>query len=91
MNPAKIGVRGEDEPMENKDEESVMIYQDFLIDPSVTVEQLIEDVGINIIDFIRFECGEQIEDVGVPVEVSQNSWLFKKKVVENMNFTSNSV
>uniref|UniRef100_A0A0V0G8V0 Elongation factor Ts, mitochondrial n=1 Tax=Triatoma dimidiata TaxID=72491 RepID=A0A0V0G8V0_TRIDM len=73
MNPTKIGIHGEDEPLENKDEESVMIHQDFLIDPSITVGQLIQDVGINIVDFIRFECGEQIEEVVDPVKVGQRA------------------
>lgn len=60
MNPNKIGVLGEDEPCENKDDETVMIHQEFLLDPNITVSQVISDVGIELIDFIRYECGQQM-------------------------------
>ncbi|XP_014247881.1 elongation factor Ts, mitochondrial isoform X2 [Cimex lectularius] len=58
MDPSKIGKLGEDEPLEDKDSETVMIHQEFLLDPSVTVGQLVEDAQIKIVDFIRLECGE---------------------------------
>ncbi|KAK9510931.1 hypothetical protein O3M35_005603 [Rhynocoris fuscipes] len=71
MNPSKIGKPDEDEPDENKDDEMVMIHQDFLIDPSITVGQVLEDVGLNIIDFIRYECGEQIVENVDPLKIKQ--------------------
>ncbi|KAL1124014.1 hypothetical protein AAG570_001784 [Ranatra chinensis] len=75
MNPVKIGVSGTDEPVENKDEETVMLHQDFLLDPSVTVGQLLTDMGIEIVDFVRFECGEPLnaEEENEPVKVSSQS------------------
>lgn len=38
--------------------EDGMLEQDFLLDPSVTVGQVATDYGIDVLDFVRFECGE---------------------------------
>lgn len=38
--------------------EDGMLEQDFLLDPSVTVGQIATDYGIDVLDFVRFECGE---------------------------------
>lgn len=38
--------------------EDGMLEQDFLLDPSVTVGQVAIDYGIDVLDFVRFECGE---------------------------------
>lgn len=35
-----------------------MLEQDFLLDPSITVGQVVTDYGIDVIDFVRYECGE---------------------------------
>lgn len=58
MNPVKLGEVGIDEPKENSDDETCMIHQEFLLDPEVTVGQVVSDIGIKMVDFIRFECGE---------------------------------
>lgn len=42
----------------NKNEEDGMLEQDFLLDPSLTVGQVANDYGIDILDFVRYECGE---------------------------------
>jgi elongation factor Ts len=63
MNPSKIGVTGKDMPASNSDEEKCMIYQEYLLDPTQTVAQFLADSGVSLVDFIRFECGEQL-DVG---------------------------
>ncbi|CAA9995533.1 unnamed protein product [Nesidiocoris tenuis] len=76
MNPTKIGVVDEDQPAENQDDETVMIHQDFLLDPSTTVGQLLEDNGIKPVSFWRYECGESIvqqQDSGEPTRVSQTA------------------
>lgn len=41
-----------------KVEEDGMLEQDFLLDPSCTVGQVATDYGIDILDFVRYECGE---------------------------------
>lgn len=69
MNPKKVGILGEDEPEPNKDEEITMIHQEFLLEPELTVGQFISDIGLQIIDFARLECGEVDENVEAPEEV----------------------
>jgi elongation factor Ts len=61
MNPSKIGVAGEDVPASDSDEEKCMIYQEYLLDPSQTVAQFLADSSISLVDFTRFECGEEVE------------------------------
>jgi translation elongation factor EF-Ts len=39
-------------------EEDGMLEQAFLLDPSITVGQVATDYGIDILDFVRYECGE---------------------------------
>lgn len=60
MNPVKLGVKDVDEPNENKDEETCLIHQEFLLDPSVNVGELLEENQIEIVDFQRFECGQSV-------------------------------
>jgi len=67
MNPSKIGVAGEDVPACNSDEEKCMIYQEYLLDPSQTVAQFLADTGVSLVDFARFECGEEL-DIGTSPE-----------------------
>lgn len=57
MNPKKIGSQT-DQPAKNADDEECLIFQEFLEDESVTVKEILEDGGLEIIDFKRFECGE---------------------------------
>ncbi|XP_069698470.1 elongation factor Ts, mitochondrial [Periplaneta americana] len=71
MNPNKIGVAGEDIPACNSDEEKCMIFQEYLLDPSQTVGQFLADSGVSIVDFARFECGEEL-DIGTSPEQQRN-------------------
>lgn len=59
MNPTKIGSK-DDTPSTDKDEESTLIHQEFLLDSDVKMGQLLEENGLEILDFSRFECGEVI-------------------------------
>ncbi|EZA62719.1 hypothetical protein DMN91_006622 [Ooceraea biroi] len=59
MDPQKIGNARVDEPHDNPDEEPCMIYQEFLLDPSLSVQQLLTDASAEIIEFARFEVGEE--------------------------------
>lgn len=61
MNPQKIGVLGEDIPASDPDEEQCMIFQEYLLDPSQTVTQILSETGVTVLDFIRLECGEEIQ------------------------------
>lgn len=60
MNPAKIGQKGIDEPNPVSDDETTMIFQEYLLDPSITIEQLLNDNQAEVLDFVRFETGELI-------------------------------
>lgn len=61
MNPTKIGDPNMDNPSTKSDEENIMIYQEFLFDPSISVRQLLLETQVEILDFARFEMGEAEE------------------------------
>lgn len=63
MDPKKIG-SDTDEPAKNKDDETCLIHQEYLLDDSVTVKDILEESKLEIIDFKRFECGEIVNAVG---------------------------
>nr|CAH7731900.1 unnamed protein product [Callosobruchus chinensis] len=63
MRPTKIGTE-DDKPSSNKDEEACLIHQEYLLDDSVTVKELLEQNQLEIVDFKRLECGETVSSVG---------------------------
>lgn len=38
-----------------------MIHQEFILDPEMTIGEILQENNIKIIDFQRFECGEKVE------------------------------
>ncbi|XP_073827139.1 elongation factor Ts, mitochondrial [Musca autumnalis] len=58
LNPKKVGEEGKDEPNANKDEETCLIHQEYLIDDDKTVGEVLKENNVAIIDYQRFECGE---------------------------------
>ncbi len=62
MKPSKVGKVGEDMAKENKDSESALINQEFLMDPEVLVSQVVEENQITVLEFERFECGEDVDE-----------------------------
>ncbi|XP_060644978.1 elongation factor Ts, mitochondrial [Drosophila nasuta] len=58
MKPIKIGEYGKDKPAENKDDETCLIYQEYLLDADKTVGEVLKERGVDIVDYHRFECGE---------------------------------
>lgn len=62
MDPQKIGNPRVDIPHNNADEEQCMIYQEFLLDPSLSVQQLLAESQAEIVDFARFEIGEELDE-----------------------------
>lgn len=58
MNPQKIGNAEVDKPNEVKDEEQCLIFQDFILDPDMSIGDILKENDIKIIDFQRFECGD---------------------------------
>lgn len=61
VKPERIGSAETDKPNEVKDDEKCLIHQEFLLDPVVTIGELLQEHNIKIIDFQRFECGEKVE------------------------------
>lgn len=59
MKPEKIGDAEQDQPNEVKDDETCLIHQEFLLDPQITIGEILQENNIKIIDFQRFECGEK--------------------------------
>lgn len=58
MNPTKVGDSETDVPCRNPDNEKALIFQEFLFDDSKTVAEILNESGIKILEFKRFECGE---------------------------------
>ena len=61
MNPLKIGDPEVDKPNADKEEETVLIHQEFLLDEDKTVHEFLEEEGLDVVDFVRFECGASEE------------------------------
>ncbi|KAH0629083.1 hypothetical protein JD844_010894 [Phrynosoma platyrhinos] len=58
MAPLSVGCL-EDEP--GGDSETKMLAQPFLLDPTISLGQYIHPRGVAVLDFVRFECGEDTE------------------------------
>lgn len=63
INPKKIG-SDKDEPNKSADDETCLIYQDFVMDEGFKVGEIMKEYGIDVIDFKRIECGENEEVFG---------------------------
>ncbi|CAH2239897.1 elongation factor Ts, mitochondrial isoform X1 [Pararge aegeria] len=59
--PRKIGDKEKDKPTENSDDETCLIYQEYLLDPSYTVEEVLQSNKVEVLDYVRFSCGEEAE------------------------------
>lgn len=58
LNPKKVGEEGKDKPNANKDDETCLIHQEYLIDDDKTVSEVLHENNLSIIDYQRYECGE---------------------------------
>lgn len=61
LNPSKVGAVDIDKPNADKDAEQCLIHQAYLIDDTKTVGEFVKENEIEILDFNRFRCGEEIE------------------------------
>lgn len=57
MNPKAVGSTS-DPKAANSDDETLLVHQEFLSDPTRTVGEVLQEESIEVVDFIRFECGE---------------------------------
>lgn len=60
-NPLKIGNKENDKPAKDVDDETCLIYQEYLFDTSVKVGELLVDRQIEIVDYQRYKCGENVD------------------------------
>lgn len=67
MNPLRIG-SDNDKPVENSDDETSLIHQDYILDESLKVKDVLMENGLEIVDFKRYECGEQDGNVSAENE-----------------------
>lgn len=77
MNPSKIGVPDVDKPAEIKDDEQCLLFQEYLLEPSMSVAEVLAESQIEVVQFKRFECGETLSTEKlaekVPVEAAAAS------------------
>lgn len=59
MNPKRIGKDGVDEPNSDADNEECLIFQEFVLDPSKTVAEVLQENQIELLDFHRFGCDDE--------------------------------
>lgn len=55
MAPLSVGSLDDEPGGEN---ETRMLSQPYLLDPSITLGQYVQPQGVSVVDFVRFECGE---------------------------------
>uniref|UniRef100_A0A8W7P742 Elongation factor Ts, mitochondrial n=1 Tax=Anopheles coluzzii TaxID=1518534 RepID=A0A8W7P742_ANOCL len=72
MKPERIGVPGKDEPSADKDDETCLIHQEYLVDPAYTVGEVLEANRLQIVDFQRFACGEKSQSEEQNVRAATN-------------------
>nr|CAG4646607.1 EOG090X0EI4 [Macrothrix elegans] len=60
MNPLSIE---KGDRSSSDDEERALLKQEFVANPSYLVEEILEQAGLRVVSFVRFECGEEIDQV----------------------------
>ncbi|EDW39778.1 GL15933 [Drosophila persimilis] len=58
LKPKKIGEYDKDKPVENKDDETCLIHQEYLLDADRTVGEILKEHETTVVDYHRYECGE---------------------------------
>lgn len=72
-NPLKVGNKDHDKPTKDIDDETCLIYQEYLFDTSVKVGALLEKHQIEVVDYQRFRCGENVDsDENVNTAAAKN-------------------
>lgn len=72
-NPLKIGNKDHDKPTKDADDETCLIYQEYLFDTKTKVGELLEKHQIEVLDYQRFKCGEIVDsDENVNTAAAKN-------------------
>lgn len=76
MNPLKIGNKEQDKPNADKEEETCLIYQDYLFsnDEVIEVGAVLEANQVDVVEFKRFRCGESLEGEQENIATASN-WM----------------
>lgn len=61
MNPTKVGKEGTDKPQKVSDDENCLIFQEYLLDPELQVDEVLKENNLHVLDFVRYECGQNLE------------------------------
>jgi len=62
MNPHSIGSADDDVPPGDPAEETRLLFQEYMLDTTLTVQEVLQQCGASVLDFVRFECGETLSD-----------------------------
>lgn len=60
-NPSKVGNKEHDKPTKDIDDETCLIYQEYLFDTSIKVGELLDKHQIEIVDYQRYKCGDNVD------------------------------
>lgn len=60
MNPHCIGSLEDEVPPGDPAEETRLIFQEYMLDITLTVQEVLEQCGASVLNFVRFECGETL-------------------------------
>ena len=47
--------------MPTVEKDTRLLFQEYILDPSRVVKEVVVDHGITLIDYVRFQCGEEVE------------------------------
>lgn len=64
MNPLRVGDAVVDKPSAVKDNETLMLFQPYLLDENFTVHEYAKTHEVIPLDFIRYQCGESLPEDG---------------------------
>ena len=62
MNPLSTGSLEDEIAPGDPAEETRLIFQEYMLDTTLTVQEVLEECGASVLDFVRFECGETLTD-----------------------------
>jgi elongation factor Ts len=60
MHPQSVGSVNDEQPAGDPESETRLIYQEYMLDTTLTVHELLQQCGVSIVDFVRLECGETL-------------------------------
>jgi len=62
MNPQSIGSLEDEVPPGDPEQETRLIFQEYMLDTTLTVQEVLQQCGATVLDFVRLECGEPLAD-----------------------------